>query len=177
MHSPKLNAEILMQLRPRLHAFARRALHNDADAEDVIQDTLVAMLRTSLPFRGESSLPTFATSILKHKIADLARARASERRAHASVLADATAVNESAPDPLAALAQLREREQFWPLLSRELKALPALMREAFVLRVVQDVDLPEASRRLRISANYTAALTVRAKQRLRRGLEPARIPH
>ncbi len=171
MQSATLNAEAIRQLRPRLHAFARRALRDDDDAEDLTQDTLLAMLRTPAPFRGEASLPTFATAILKHKIADLARTRASERRTRAGALADAACAADAAPDSLTALAHVRVREQFWPLLRRELKTLPAPMREAFVLRVLQEVDTQEASRRLRISANYTAALTVRAKQRLRRGLD------
>jgi len=178
MHSPPtLSTETIRQLRPRLHAFARRALRDDDDAEDLAQDTLLAMLRAPTPFRGDASLPTFATAILKHKIADLARARASERRTRASALADAACAADTAPDPLTALAHVRVREQVWPLLRRELKALPALMREAFVLRVLQDVDTQETSRRLRISANYTAALTVRAKQRLRRGLDAALRPN
>ena len=176
MHNVPLSADTVRQLRPRLHAFARRALRDDADAEDLTQDTLLAMLRSPAPFRGESSLPTYATSILKHKIADLARARASERRTRASALADAACAANAVPDPLTAVEQVRMREQVWPLLRRELKALPASMREAFVLRVLQDVDTQETSRRLHISANYTAALTVRAKQRLRRGFDAALRP-
>lgn len=172
MHSPLLDAAAVRQLRPRLHAFARRALRDDADAEDLTQDTLLAMLRAPAPFRGEASLPTFATAILKHKIADFGRSRASEHRTR-TALANETAGSDEAADPLAALARRRLRERVWPQLKRELKALPAPMREAFVLRVLQEVDMPEASRRLRVSANYTAALTLRARQRLRRGFDAA----
>ncbi len=170
METPTLSAEAVKRLQPRLYAYARRALRDDADAEDVTQDTLLAMLRPPAHFRGEASLPTYATAILKHKIADLVRARVTERRTHAAAIADALCLADQAPEPFELLARRRVRDQIWPLLRRELGALPAPMRETFVLRVLREVDTRETSRRLRISANYTAALTSRAKQRLRQGI-------
>ncbi len=173
MPSPRLNAETLRQLRPRLHAYARRTLCDDADAEDVTQDTLLAMLRAPVPFRGEAALPTYATAILKHKIADLVRARVAERRAQALAAAEAGCLVEFAPDPFTSLARRRRHERFWPHLRTRLRALPAQTREAFVLRLLDDCDVAATSHRLRISRNHAAVLTSRAKKTLRCTLDMA----
>jgi len=173
MQSPALSAETIRQLQPRLRSFAHRALRNDADAEDLTQDTLLAMLRAPAPFRGEASLPTYAIAILKHKIADLVRARVTERRAQALVAAEAECHADAGPDLCTSVARRRRRERFWPHLRIQLRALPAQTREAFVLRLLYDCDVDETSRRLRISRNHTAVLTSRAKKQLRCTLDLA----
>jgi RNA polymerase sigma-70 factor (ECF subfamily) len=175
MRSPSLSAETITQLQPRLRSFAHRTLHNEADAEDLTQDTLLAMLRAPAPFRGEASLPTFATAILKHKIADLVRARVTERRAQARIAAEMQCRADAGPDLSTSLAQRRRRDRFWPHLRAQLRALPAQTREAFVLRLLLDCDVDETSRRLGISANHTAVLTSRAKKQLRGSLDRAAL--
>src|SRR5574337_354688 len=47
-------------------------------AEDVVQDTLVAALAGAAGFSGRSSLKTWLTGILKHKIVDAIRRKARE---------------------------------------------------------------------------------------------------
>ena len=47
-------------------------------AEDVVQDTLVAALQGEAGFSGRSSLKTWLTGILKHKIVDAIRRKGRE---------------------------------------------------------------------------------------------------
>src|SRR5437870_13229461 len=47
-------------------------------AEDVVQDTLVAALQGAKGFSGRSSLKTWLTGILKHKIVDAIRRKTRE---------------------------------------------------------------------------------------------------
>ena len=47
-------------------------------AEDVVQDTLVAALQGAQGFSGRSSLKTWLTGILKHKIVDAIRRKTRE---------------------------------------------------------------------------------------------------
>ena len=47
-------------------------------AEDVVQDTLVAALQGEAGFSGRSSLKTWLTGILKHKIVDAIRKKSRE---------------------------------------------------------------------------------------------------
>jgi RNA polymerase sigma-70 factor (ECF subfamily) len=49
---------------------ARLAVHDEGLAEDLVQDTLIAVVQQAHQHRGDASLTTWATAILKHKVAD-----------------------------------------------------------------------------------------------------------
>jgi DNA-directed RNA polymerase specialized sigma24 family protein len=66
-------------LRAKLLRHARLAVRDQSLAEDLAQDTLVAVLQHHAQRRGDSTLSTWAISILKHKIADWYRSPASTR--------------------------------------------------------------------------------------------------
>src|SRR5258708_30133454 len=53
-------------------------LRDAALAEDVVQDTLLAALQGEAGFSGRSSLKTWLTGILKHKIVDAIRKKGRE---------------------------------------------------------------------------------------------------
>jgi RNA polymerase sigma-70 factor (ECF subfamily) len=69
-----IDAETLRTLRGQLVKFARLQLRNDAWADDVVQETLVALVEAPERFAGRSSLKTYSIGILKHKIIDALRA-------------------------------------------------------------------------------------------------------
>ncbi|MFN3751317.1 MAG: sigma-70 family RNA polymerase sigma factor [Thiobacillus sp.] len=56
-----------------LFRVARRQLHSDEQAEDVVQETLLAALSAQDRYAGNASVRTWLTGILKHKIVDLIR--------------------------------------------------------------------------------------------------------
>ena len=62
-------AEIVSQFQGRLLAFARRRLKQSADAEDVVQETFLSLLKSLETFRGESSLETWLFQLLRRRIA------------------------------------------------------------------------------------------------------------
>ena len=68
----------LAELRTPLLRFAQLQLRNDALAEDVVSETLLAILEKPGAFEGRSSLRTYATGILKFKIIDVLRTRGRE---------------------------------------------------------------------------------------------------
>src|SRR5258708_20822870 len=73
-------ADIAAQLethRGYLLRVARLQLRDEAAAEDVVQETLLAALSGS-GFSGKSSLKTWLTGILKHKIVDAIRRKQRE---------------------------------------------------------------------------------------------------
>ena len=57
---------------------ARLQLRDTALAEDVVQDTLAAALTAQGGFTGKSSVKTWLTGILKHKIVDAIRKKQRE---------------------------------------------------------------------------------------------------
>lgn len=75
----------LADLRQRLCRRARRVLRDNDLAEDLVQDTLVAVIEQFPRYRGDASLETWATAILKHKVADWYRSPALRRLVHANL--------------------------------------------------------------------------------------------
>jgi RNA polymerase sigma-70 factor (ECF subfamily) len=74
------SADFARELEPHrsyLLRVARLQLRDEAQAEDVVQDTLLAALSGS-GFSGKSSLRTWLTGILKHKIVDAIRRKQRE---------------------------------------------------------------------------------------------------
>ena len=61
--------------RPFLLRLARLQLGSQADAEDAVQEALVGAARGWQGFAGVSSLRSWLTGILRHKIVDLLRSR------------------------------------------------------------------------------------------------------
>lgn len=57
-------------LRQRLIRHARFAVGNDAVAEDLVQETLIAVVEQLPQYRGDATVATWATAILKHKVVD-----------------------------------------------------------------------------------------------------------
>ena len=56
-----------------LYSFALYRVQNETIAQDLVQDTLTAALKSKDNFKGKSSEKTWLTGILKHKILDYLR--------------------------------------------------------------------------------------------------------
>lgn len=77
--------EQLNALRPHLLRFAQLQLRDTALAEDVVADTILAVLEHPERFAGNASLKTYVIGILKHKIID--EIRSGRREVRVSMLA------------------------------------------------------------------------------------------
>lgn len=66
-------AELVSEFQGRLTAFARRRVGQHADADDVVQETFLSLLKSLKSFRGESSLETWLFQLLRRRIADAHR--------------------------------------------------------------------------------------------------------
>ena len=126
--------------RDHLLRYARRHLRDAALAEDVVHDVLTAVIAGQAKFGERSSLRTWLTAILKHKIVDVIRRRHGECSLDAMLEAD-----DDAPPPPSVLSALSDHAD--PCLIAEqrqalrhaqvrLDALPAPLRRAFELHVV-----------------------------------------
>jgi RNA polymerase sigma-70 factor (ECF subfamily) len=163
---------------------ARLQLRDEGEAEDVVQETLLAALSGS-GFSGKSSLKTWLTGILKHKIVDAIRRR---QRAPVSVAAfggpDADLDVEDfdalfnrdggwdAPpadwgDPEEAL----NRREFFDMLEFCLDKLPPNTARVFIMREVMELDSAEICKELAITTNNLWVILYRARMALRICLE------
>ena len=68
--------QLVDRYQGRLLAFARSRVRNASDAEDLVQETFIGLLRGLERFRGDSSLETYLFSILRRRIIDSHRGKA-----------------------------------------------------------------------------------------------------
>ncbi len=66
--------DLLMEHTPALYGFACARLRDHHMAEDLVQDSLIVGWKTLESYQGSSSLLTWLTGILRHKILDHHRA-------------------------------------------------------------------------------------------------------
>ena len=163
---------------------ARLQLRDEALAEDVVQETLLAALAGS-GFSGKSSLRTWLTGILKHKIVDAIR-----RKQRAPIVASAFGDVESEMDIEDFDALFNERggwdpkpaewgnpedalnqRQFLDVMDICLDKLPPNTARVFIMREVMELETDEICKELRINANNLWVILYRARMALRRCLE------
>lgn len=104
---------------------ARRILHSEADAEDVVQEVALTLLDAPYALAPVERLEGWLLTLVKRKAVDLIRAR-ERRRKRESAHALEELLRE-APDP----QELMAREETVEVVVRRLAALPAVQREAF----------------------------------------------
>jgi RNA polymerase sigma-70 factor (ECF subfamily) len=153
------NFEELARWRPQLLAFALRRTRNREQAEDAVQEALVAALEGREHYAGNSSLSTWLFGILKHKIVD------AYRRAPAEEPLD-TCEEEfvhGSPGPEQSCAS----RSALAALDRSLSRLPRTWAHAFVLREAMGMDTREICAALSVSRANCWVLVHRARERLR----------
>src|SRR5689334_4997465 len=123
---------IMRRYNQRLYRAARAILRDDAEAEDVVQETYLRALRGMNGFEWRSNFATWLTRIAVHEAS--ARRRALRREAPRPVEVDH---EESA-------MSLRRREA-GTMLREHIDALPASMRVVLVLRAVEGLGTRETA--------------------------------
>jgi RNA polymerase sigma factor (sigma-70 family) len=151
--------------RPRITRLVYRLLGWPADVDDTVQEVFLAALTKCRKFRGESALATWLTVIALNKCRTHRRGllsrwrtlrRASRRPVQMQSAADAAAVQDDT------LAKVRDA----------IKKLAANDREVIVLHYLEDRGVIEMSELLKIRTNAVEVRLHRARQRLKKLLEP-----
>jgi RNA polymerase sigma-70 factor (ECF subfamily) len=171
----------LATLREPLLRFALLKLRNESLAEDVVSETLLAILEKPDGFEGRSTLRTYATGILKFKVIDVLRVRG--REVHIEPLEE-----QSLDDAIDALfaenghwrdkpqvwanpdAALEQRE-FFDVLQTCVERLPPKLARVFMAREWLEQEVPEICAELGITANNCGVMLYRARRSLRECLE------
>jgi RNA polymerase sigma-70 factor (ECF subfamily) len=163
-----------------LFRYALLHLGDRADAEDAVQDTLLAALTARERFTGRSSVRTWLIGILKHKIVDRVREGARERP-----LADL----DSTAELVAACFDQRgkwspmprrwgggsdepfQQREFWDIFRFCVSRLPPPLSGAFLLREMAELATEEICKLLSVTATNLWTMLHRARTRLRECLE------
>jgi RNA polymerase sigma-70 factor (ECF subfamily) len=150
-------------------------------AEDVVQDTLIAVLEKPDSFAGQSSLRTYVIGIMKHKIVDVLRS--SQRFKQIEIQDD-----QSEEDVIDALFQADghtvsmprnwgnpdatlEQKDFFRVMEICLEKLPAKTARIFMMREWLELETEEICKELEISTSNAWVMLYRARLRLRECLD------
>lgn len=167
-------AEVVRAHHSALCRLARTFVGSDAVAEEVVQDTWLAVVRGVERFEGRSSLRTWLFRIMANR----ARTTATrERRADSGLDPDAerfdgSGVWSSPPVPWSEQVEDRLVAERVAAVARDLlDTLPEAHRRVVVLRDVEGLSAAEVVELLGISDGYQRVLLHRGRARLRAGLE------
>ena len=150
---------------PALHRFFGSKLGNDADAEDLVGDTLETLLGAVERFREASSFRTFLYGIAHNVLRNFVRKRA--RRGEDKDWGHVSAV-ELGPGPSTLLSgKLRERG-----LVRALRTLPLELQTIVELSYVEELSRSEIAEVTGLAAGTVASRLRRARKLLKEALEP-----
>lgn len=171
----------LAKLHQPLLRFARLQLGSDALAEDVVSETLLAILERPEGFEGRSSLRTYATGILKFKIIDVLRAKHREvpiepmEEQSMDDAIDALFLDDGhyrdPPRPWEQPERALEQTQFLETLQACIEKLPARLARIFMMREWQEMETEAICAELGITPNNCGVLLYRARMQLRECLE------
>lgn len=160
---------LLAEVAPSVHRFGSRMCRNATDAEDVVQDTLLAIASHLGDFEGRSSLTSWVFT--------LARTACSRKRR--GLKNQPHLPEDAAPESVdggASPEEHAERGQLADALRIALGSLPDDYREVLFLRDVEGLTAPEAAESLGITVEALKSRLHRARAALREAMRPVLEP-
>lgn len=156
--------EVLMQRHAeRLRRVVRSVLKDDAQIDDVLQETFMRAFSHLADFQGVAKFASWLTRIAVNE--------AVGRKRRAAELVDVSRLDlqgrEADPENLAYRKQLGEH------LERAVESLPDTYKDVFMLRVVDGFSVAEAAWVLGVSEEAVRSRMFRANEQLREALASA----
>ncbi|MDE2272536.1 MAG: RNA polymerase sigma factor [Xanthomonadaceae bacterium] len=165
----------LASVERRAWRLAEIALHDPDEALDAVQDAMLRLVRHYSAKPAEEWPPLF-WGILRRRITDLQRRRSVRNRILVWTGRMAAGDDENlpaweapdlGPDPARELAS----RQAHAAMSRAIRALPRRQQQAFMLRVLEGLDVADTARAMGCSAGSVKTHLSRAMDALRTQLE------
>ena len=164
-----------------MYAFAHARLGRAEEAEDAVQEALVAAWRGRDDFDGRSKESTWLIGILRHKVLDQLRRRTRESDWRRELENELVAGRDCWCDAVARADQRKawappergtaERQELRRELEAAIETLPFVMRSAFLLGEIDGVPSRSICEILGITPDHLWTLRHRARVRLRRALD------
>lgn len=161
-------SRLVERYSPRIYNLARRIMRNREDAEDVLQETFLIMIKKLDTFSGKSSLYTWLYRIATN----VALGKLREKK-H---IPPTVSIHDPEFEALRGYQirhwpdHLEDRlkgEEFRACLNRALQELPENYRAVFILRDLEGLSIKESARVLGISAGNVKVQLMRARLFLR----------
>lgn len=158
---------------PRMLAVAARYVSVPADAEDVLQDAFLDVVRSIARFRRASSLETWLHRIVVNR----ALMRLRSRRRRPETLLEESALEDGAASPWRAGAPASAHDvivsrEATSLVRMSVDRLPANQRSVLLLREVEELPLRTIASVLDVGVSTVKTRLHRGRQALQRALRP-----
>ena len=164
---------------PRAFRFAELGLRDREDALDAVQDAMLKML--AYRERPAAEWTPLFWSILRSRIVDVQRRRGFRLRwlrPQATQGSDDEAIDwtesAAAAHPESDPSRHHDSKEAWTRIADALQALPARQREAFTLRVLEELDVADTARVMGCSEGSVKTHLFRAREALQAQLEEFR---
>jgi RNA polymerase sigma-70 factor (TIGR02943 family) len=180
---PQVFQQDVAAAKSYLMRFAKQQLRNDAWADDVVAETMLAALEKPENFHGKSSLNTWLVGILKFKIIDCLRAQSRETSSSMSSDEDGSAEDFWIARDTQLAQQAQETQpldrpdvslqssEFLAVVDVCLQKMPDKMGRVFVLREWMEYSTDEICAELSLTPSNVWVLLHRARLRLREHLQ------
>ena len=162
---------IMRRYNRLLFRTARGIVDDDAEAQDVVQETYLLAFTGLKSFRGDASLGTWLVRIA------INTALSAQRKKGRQIQLDDSAELASEPSPENQMAfctsdgespeALADRSQVLDLLQDAISGLPVIYRSVFILRAVEEVSVEETAFCLGVSVDTVKTRFLRARAMLR----------
>lgn len=170
--TPRTLEQFLSGVTARAFRFAELGLRNREDALDAVQDAMTKML--GYADRPPAEWTPLFWAVLRSRIIDQQR----RRTFRLGWIADARDVDggeidwadEDMPDP----SRAHDGREAYNTLAAALRTLPARQREAFTLRVLEELDVETTARVMGCSEGSVKTHLFRAREALQKQLEDFR---
>ncbi len=156
--------QIMRRHNRLLFRTARGIVSDDADAQDVVQETYLRAFQRLDGFRGGAALATWLARIAINVALDALRRRGRWVSLDDDEADDMTPSTAPTPEAAAERAQMRQ------LLTLAIDSLPPIYRSVFILRAVQELSVDETADCLGVSAEVVRTRHLRARALLRDAL-------
>ncbi len=159
----------LKQVRRKAYRLALRITQNHADAEDVLQESLLKAYLKLSQFRGDSCLSTWLATIVTHEAITILRRRFSRREVS---LDDGIDTDDDhfvpmvAVDPGESPEASAMREEFRALFAVSIEKLELKFRIVFVMREMGEFSIEEMARVLELSISAVKTRLFKARRSL-----------
>ena len=164
--------EFLAGIDRRAFRFAEIALRSREDALDAVQDAMMKML--GYRDRTPAEWTPLFWSILRNRITDMQRRGLFRLRwmLPGSSNDDGDPIDwaDDGPDP----SRRNDSREAWARISTVLGRLPARQREAFTLRVLEELDVADTARAMGCSEGSVKTHLSRAREAMQKQLEEFR---
>lgn len=164
--------EMMRKHNRRLYRTARAILHDDAEAEDALQEAYLSAYRALPGFRSDAKLSTWLVRIVANEA--LGRLRKRKRSAEVIVLDEGASLHSesvmSAESPAEVPERAALRAETRRLIESRIDALPDQYRTVFILRELEEMSVDEVAASLDIPEATVRSRHFRAKGLLRGSL-------